>query len=71
MFYNGMFLDDGTFTMDYSDYTVPSFGNSISFTYQSSDGTSRFYYGYLNIDTLFNKLVVANLENFTYETSIE
>ncbi|MCD8110972.1 MAG: hypothetical protein LUE14_12935, partial [Clostridiales bacterium] len=63
---------DGTFTMDYDDYTVPScLENDIIFTIQSSNGVLMSYNGYPDIDTMFNKLMVPNLETFNYETSIE
>ncbi len=61
-----MLLDDGTFTVDYSDYYTPNANRSESFV----NGDYR-YYGYEHLDSLFNVCVTRNIDNYTYESSVK
>ena len=61
-----MVLDDGTFTVDYSDYYTPNGNSSERFTMDN-----YYYYGYEHLDSLFNACVTRNVDNYTYESNVE
>lgn len=57
-------LEDGTCSVDLSDYTTPS-------RYGESFNKGKLYYiGYEQLESLFNKCVTSNIESYEYETNI-
>lgn len=61
-----MVLDDGTFTVDYSDYYTPNGNSSERFNMEN-----YYYYGFEHLDSLFNNCVTRNVDNYTYESSVK
>ncbi|MCD7746326.1 MAG: hypothetical protein LUI13_13780 [Lachnospiraceae bacterium] len=74
-FTDGIVMTDGTFSMDYSDYSAPTgswldFG-SPSFTYTSSDGMELSYPGYSDLDSMYYQLITLNMPYYsTYESTV-
>lgn len=67
-FNNIMLLEDGTCTLDYSDYEYKFDKYEV---YVDVDwGKTFYYYGYKTIDTLFNKRVTAYIDTYNYESDI-
>lgn len=69
-FEDGIVLADGTFSLDYSDFDTTS--TRFFFSTTDEDGISKrlYYYGYEDLDTLFHKTVTANVDQYTYESSV-
>lgn len=56
-------LEDGTYSIDLSNYSLPYLGESFK--------KGNYYYeGYELIDSLFNKCVTANIASYEYETNV-
>lgn len=67
-----MILDDGTCSFDLGTLNTPS--GSAFFGSVSGEGFIRgeyFYKGYEDLDTLFNKHVTANIDSYSYESTVE
>lgn len=67
-FNNIVILEDGTCSVDLSNYTVP-----VSNWYSSeSFSVGNFVYiGYENLETLFNNCVVSKIETYEYSTTLK
>lgn len=63
-FKNITFLEDGTCSVDTSNYTVPSSGILSSETVRLGD---RSYSGFKDKESLFNKCVTQNAASYNYE----
>ena len=61
---NIMVLEDGTISYDKSEATI----NSIC-PYAYDDGME--YYGYKDLDTLFNKVITAQIDKYQYQSTVE
>ncbi len=74
-FRNGMVLDDGTFSIDYSDYFEPSgtysWWSGISGEAFFIDGIDPLFAGYENLDSMFNSLVTSKIADYTYESTVQ
>ena len=66
-FDNIMILPDGTCSVDLSQCQTPN----DSFTVGKSWFDAYYFSGYEKLDTLVNKLVTANINNYTYEKDIK
>ncbi len=67
-------LADGTCSVDLSDYTTCGnrFSRELTWSDDSRDYTKTlYYYGYENLDSLFNNCVTAQIDEYTYETTVE
>lgn len=64
-FRNFILLSDGTCSVDLTDYIFPDTGDE---SFRSGDLT---YYGYEDLDSIFNRCVTQNIEWYTYESSVE
>ncbi|MCR5209597.1 MAG: hypothetical protein K6C99_05265 [Lachnospiraceae bacterium] len=66
-FRNIMTLADGTCSVDLSDtYAITQYFE------KGKNGWGHFYYyGYEDLDSLFNKVVTSNLNNYTYESTVD
>jgi len=66
-FRNLMLLDDGTCSVDLSDsYAITQYFE------KGKDGFGHFYYyGYEDLDSLFNKVVTSNINNYVYESTVD
>ena len=62
---NIMVLADGTCSVDLSDYTVPDSSEKIEF-----DDQRFVYYGFKDLDSLFNNEVVSKIENYEYTNNV-
>lgn len=65
-------LKDGTCSVDLSRYEMPS-GSAFSKNIYSGDIFWRgdyYYVGFEELDTMFNKCVTQNIENYEYESSM-
>ena len=64
-----LILTDGTCTVDLSSYKV------VNKSYLWSDEVIKFggyrYYGYTDLDSLFNKQVVSKIEKYEYKSTIQ
>ncbi len=81
-FTNGMILADGTFTIDYNNYTHldhSSWSSSPKFdivtydytqTSSSKQKISGSYTGYENVGAMFNNLVATKVDDYTYESTV-
>ncbi len=74
-FYNGILLEDGTFTLDYSDYTA-STDKFYRDGYDASTGTWTrtdylYYYGFEVLDSMFNNIVTSRIDDYTYESTVQ
>ncbi len=67
-FNNIMLLEDGTCTLDYSDYEYQF--DKYEVTVDVGNGQKYTYYGYKTIDTLFNKRVTSFIDTYNYESNI-
>ncbi len=77
-FYNGMVLEDGTFSLDYTDYTIPTYTSSFwgdptgtYFTHTDATNTKAYYVGYPDLDTMFNQLVTQYIDKYYYESTVQ
>ena len=68
-FHNIMLLEDGTCSVDLSDYKVPESGWFSDNEKFEKDGL--YYLGYEDLDSLFNHQVTRNLDYYTYVTNIK
>lgn len=68
-----MLLADQTCTADLTAMTTCD--NRFSRELEVSNGwwstTTLYYYGYLELDSLFNKCVTSNIDNYTYEANVK
>lgn len=69
-FYNIVVLPDGVVSVDLSDYDKTSDDFRREYDFGSWWDTTIRWYGYEKLDSLFNKKVTANLENYSYESSV-
>ena len=68
-FYDLLMLQDGTCSLDYSDYGYSY--NEFKHITQHGDGSSSYwFYGYEDLDTLFNKVIAANVDRYNYESTV-
>ena len=71
-FYDMTLLDDGTASIDLNYIGTPD--NSVS-PYPDTPGwpgeADFRFQGYQNIDTLFNKVVTANIDKYEYESNVD
>ncbi len=81
-FSNGMVLSDGTYSMDYNDYSVPEsyWGSASTFQVVTYDYSEEYewdqeisltYDGYQDLDSMFNHLITANIDSYAYESTVE
>ena len=67
-----MVLKDGTCSVDITDYNMPTgagfFGSVSGEAFKKG---SYYYFGYEDIDSLFNNCVTKNIEQYEYETAIK
>lgn len=70
-FGNLIILEDGTCSVDLSSYQTPSgvalFGTVSGEAFRKGD---YYYFGYEDIESLFNNCVTANIENYEYESNV-
>ena len=64
-------LADGTFSVDLSNYVVPEGGNFFGLYGEAFERGGRTYLGYETIESLFSKCVTKNIEEYTYESTVE
>ena len=74
-FTNLMTEEDGSGAVDITNYSVPGNRFTIETEHLKSSGwwPSYFtfsYYGFENLDTLYNEVVTKNLENFAHEDNV-
>ncbi len=73
-FDNIMTLSDGTTSVDLSRYTAPSSWDGFNHEFRWGDGWGDYerlvFPGYQDIDTMFNKLVTANISDYEYENNV-
>ena len=69
-FYEPILLADGTYSIDLSDYSTPYDTFDVDITGENGNG-SYYYYGYEDLDSLFNKCVTTNIDSYNYETTVE
>jgi preprotein translocase subunit SecG len=60
-YYNIMLLEDGTCSVDLSDYSTPS---------DRFEKNDLYYDGYEKLDTMFSKCITSNIESYEYESSV-
>ncbi len=82
-FHDGIVLEDDLFSIDYSDYSMPSgifWEMSDTFSVSTYDYTqeddymqdiTEKYFGYEDLDSMFNNLVTAQIDSYTYESTID
>ena len=71
-FYDMTILDDGTCSVDLNNIGTPN--NEVSPYPDIADWPSEAAFsvdGYQNIDTLFNKVVTANIDMYEYESNVD
>ncbi|MCD8109581.1 MAG: hypothetical protein LUE14_05720 [Clostridiales bacterium] len=72
---DGIVLEDGTFSIDYSDYDIPLYGLFIGYDQcadlTSEDGTTMSHAGFEDLDSMFNYLVTKNIDDYTYESTVK
>lgn len=66
-----MILADGTCTVDLGSYTVPSKGWFVSEIVKFDDQKGYQYYGFKDLDSLFNNHVVSKIEKYEYKQTIQ
>lgn len=66
-----MILQDGTCTVDLSSYTVPKSGLFASEIIKFDGQRGYQYYGFKDLDSLFNKHVVSKIEKYEYNKTIQ
>lgn len=69
-FYDIVVLPDGVVSVDLSDYSKTSDSFRKEYDFGGWWTTTLKWDGYEKIDSLFNKKVTANLENYSYESSV-
>lgn len=72
---NIMIMDDGSTSVDLSNYSTASTWSGINHEFQYSDSwwsdtTSQAFPGYESLDIAFNKLVTAVVDQYEYENNI-
>ncbi len=76
---NAMILEDGSFFVDYEDFTEPEFGSTSSFDVVTYDYTQKDpddqkiktgYRGYQDLDTLYTDLIEPLLDDYTCESTV-
>lgn len=75
-FYDLIMMPDGTCSVDLSDYRTCSnkFERKVPWPVEgwSAGGYGTYYYfGFEDIDSMFNKIVTSNLDDYTYESTVE
>lgn len=68
-----MLLADQTCTADLTAMTTCDnrFSRELEVSHGWWSTTTLYYYGYLELDSLFNRCVTSNIDNYTYETNIK
>ena len=74
-FTNLMTEEDGSGAVDITNYSVPGNRFTIETEHLRSSGwwSSYFtfsYYGFENLDSLYNEVVTKNLENYAHEDNV-
>lgn len=70
-FNNLIILEDGTCSVDLSNYQTPSGSGMFGMVSGEAFRKGEYYYlGYEDIESLFNNCVTANIENYEYESNI-
>ncbi len=76
---NGMILEDGSFFIDYEDFTEPEFGPTSSFGIVTYDYTQddpddqeiqTDYRGYKDLESLYEDLIEPLLDSYTCESTV-
>lgn len=71
---NIMIMDDGTTSVDLSNYAAASTWDGARHDFKCGDYAWDYEYqsfpGYENLDVAFNKLVTAYIENYEYENNV-
>ncbi|MBQ8084779.1 MAG: zinc ribbon domain-containing protein [Lachnospiraceae bacterium] len=65
---NIMLLQDGTCTVDVSDYSVPKYN------WLSNEGFKKYdlsFSGYQDLESLFNNCVTSQIDNYEYENNVQ
>lgn len=70
-FYNIIKLEDETISVDLSDYDSCNDSFTKSYDFGSWWNTDVRFEGYEKLDTLFNKKVTANVEQYSYVSNVE
>lgn len=72
---NGIVMEDGTFSINYSDYETPGYGLFYGYDecveLTSEDGTTQEHAGFSDLDSMFNYLVIPYVDAYTYENTVE
>ena len=64
-------LEDGTVSVDLSDYRTMNDSFSKKYDFGSWWDTDVYFKGYEKLDSLFNKIVTANIEDYNYVSNVE
>ncbi len=67
-FYDGIMLPDGTYSMDYMNYSTPGDRFQVAYDNERYNAT---YYGFTDLDSLFNNIVTSKVDEYTYESTVE
>lgn len=68
-----MTLEDGTCTVDLSDYVASKSASTLGLTsgdYLRVPDTKNYVAGYADLDSLFNQQVVSKIENYEYQNTV-
>jgi hypothetical protein len=61
-------LEDGTLSVDISDYTVPSTG---WFALEVIEFQDKYYYGFEDLNSLYNEHVVDKISSYEYKSTVQ
>lgn len=70
-FYDLIQLEDGTVSVDLSNYGTMNDKFNKSYDFGGWWDTTLYFNGYEKLDSLFNKIVTANIEDYNYISSVE